>query len=81
MSPSFNDFRRDQNIGERTHPQRLLTYGTLAAIFLVVTLITWTGIWDVTDDPKGMLVLVAAPCAGALATWQFIAELRAGRKP
>jgi F0F1-type ATP synthase assembly protein I len=78
--PSFNDFRRDQNPGERTHAQRLLTYGTLAVIFALVTLLTWTGIWDLSDSSKGSSLKYLMPLASAFFVWRVVTEVRSDRR-
>ncbi len=76
--PSFDDFRRP--FGERTHAQRLGTYGTMLAVCVLVTLLTWTGVWDLSDTSQGTNLRYLAPVVGVFFAWRVVAEFRSNRR-
>jgi hypothetical protein len=65
----------DRGFGERTHGQRLVTYGAFALVSAVITILVYTGTWDISDAGLFRPVLyVAAPLGVVTFAYRFIQE-------
>lgn len=76
--PSFDDFRRP--FGERTHAQRLVTYGTALALCVLLTIVTWTGVWDLFDNSAESRLKFLPPVAGVFFAWRVLTEFQSNRQ-
>ena len=65
----------DRGFGERTHGQRLVTYGAFALVSGVIAVLVYTGTWELSDAGLFRPVLyVAAPLGVVTFAYRFLRE-------